>query len=93
MKTFGTIARRYLELWLRRAVRPLLVSAVYIALFISLERLMPGLKFLPEVSRWNLPAGLSFGLLLGYGLLYAPVVFTAHALAAFRPDTMAITQR
>jgi PAS domain S-box-containing protein len=53
---------------------------------------MPGLKFLPDVSRWNLPAGLSFGLLLGYGLLYAPVVFTAHALAAFRPDTMAITQ-
>lgn len=75
----------------RRTVYPAVVCGTYIAVFAVSCWLTPDPHFLTEVTSWNLAAGLNLGLLLGYGLQYAPVVFVAHLLAAFLQKGETIT--
>ena len=87
----STDARQYLAYGLRCAVRPLLVSGIYVILFACLGGLGADLQAYPELSPWNMSLGLSFGLLLGYGLGYTPIVFALHVLPALQPNIFAIT--
>jgi PAS domain S-box-containing protein len=85
MELGRTVERGQAAILVRRAIRPLLVSAAYLGLFITFTRLTTGL---PDIGSWNLIAGLSFGMVLGYGLAYAPAVLIAHVFVGFSAVTM-----
>jgi two-component system sensor kinase FixL len=66
----------------RGAIKPILVTSVYIAAYIVLDRIsmvqeLPGLGF----TLWNPPPACSLALLLIMGLRYAPAVFAAGVIS------------
>ncbi|PYV18120.1 MAG: hypothetical protein DMG07_04540 [Acidobacteria bacterium] len=65
----------------RNALRSVLVGVVYLVLFALLDLLVARYEALPGVNHWYLPAGLSLGLLLAFGLQYAALVFVAYLVA------------
>jgi hypothetical protein len=81
MEFGGTFERGYALALARQTIRPLLVSSAYVALFSALTQLTTNP---PAFGSWNLAAGLSFGVVLGYGLAYAPVVLIAYSLIGFQ---------
>ena len=58
--------------------RPVLLVSSYFVLCLALDYGMAMLQPSAALEHWHLPAGLSFSLLLAYGLKYAPVVLAAH---------------
>jgi len=62
----------------RRARRPLLIAAVYLAAWYPLDQAAQRFQTAPDLSVWYPPAGLDVALLLVRGLRYAPLlVFNA----------------
>src|SRR5215831_171154 len=74
-----------------RTGRFILISGAYLILYVWFRGLSPKLHSFSEGAVWNLPAGLSLGLLLGYGLPYVPVVFLAQVLAPLRTDIISLS--
>src|SRR5262245_8236482 len=86
------MARKYCESLIRQVVRPLFVSTLSLAACIIFRQLGPGSIFLHDISSWNLLTGLSFGLLLRHGSLYAPVIFLTYAIVPVWPNLAGIVQ-
>ncbi|MGY1763013.1 putative bifunctional diguanylate cyclase/phosphodiesterase [Geodermatophilus sp. SYSU D00779] len=74
---------------MRRWRGPLIVSVVYLGLWLALDVLASVFQARQEVSLWYPPTGLSFALLLVFGLRYAPLLLLTdplHGLVVSGPD-------
>ena len=74
---------------MRRWRGPLIVSVVYLALWLGLDAIASVFQARQEVSLWYPPTGLSFALLLVFGLRYAPLLLLTdplHGLVVSSPD-------
>ena len=75
---------------MRRGWRgPLIVSVVYLALWLGLDAIASVFQARQEVSLWYPPTGLSFALLLVFGLRYAPLLLLTdplHGLVVSSPE-------
>jgi diguanylate cyclase (GGDEF)-like protein len=74
---------------MRRWRGPLIVSVVYLGLWLALDALASVFQARQEVSLWYPPTGLSFALLLVFGLRYAPLLVLTdplHGLVVSGPD-------
>src|SRR3712207_1171142 len=74
---------------MRRWRGPLIVSVVYLGLWLALDALASVFQARQEVSLWYPPTGLSFALLLVFGLRYAPLLLLTdplHGLVVSGPD-------
>ncbi len=74
---------------MRRWRGPLIVSVVYLGLWLALDALASVFQARQEVSLWYPPTGLSFALLLVFGLRYAPLLlltYPLHGLVVSGPD-------
>jgi diguanylate cyclase (GGDEF)-like protein len=74
---------------MRRWQGPLIVSVVYLGLWLALDALASVFQARQEVSLWYPPTGLSFALLLVFGLRYAPLLLLTdplHGLVVSSPD-------
>jgi diguanylate cyclase (GGDEF)-like protein len=74
---------------MRRWRGPLIVSVVYLALWLGLDAIASVFQARHEVSLWYPPTGLSFALLLVFGLRYAPLLLLTdplHGLVVSSPD-------
>src|SRR5436309_1678071 len=58
-------------------LRPIVISTLYLALYLSLSWGTRALGSTSAYGHWHLAAGLSFALLLMYGLGYSPLVLAA----------------
>jgi integral membrane sensor domain MASE1 len=65
---------------MRRWRGPLIVSVVYLALWLGLDAIASVFQARQEVSLWYPPTGLSFALLLVFGLRYAPLLLLTDPL-------------
>ena len=65
---------------MRRWRGPLIVSVVYLALWLGLDAIASLFQARQEVSLWYPPTGLSFALLLVFGLRYAPLLLLTDPL-------------
>jgi diguanylate cyclase (GGDEF)-like protein len=65
---------------MRRWQGPLIVSVVYLALWLGLDAIASLFQARQEVSLWYPPTGLSFALLLVFGLRYAPLLLLTDPL-------------
>jgi diguanylate cyclase (GGDEF)-like protein len=65
---------------MRRWRGPLIVSVVYLALWLGLDAVASVFQARQEVSLWYPPAGLSVALLLVFGLRYAPLLLLTSPL-------------
>jgi diguanylate cyclase (GGDEF)-like protein len=65
---------------MRRWRGPLIVSVVYLGLWLGLDAIASVFQARQEVSLWYPPAGLSFVLLLVFGLRYAPLLLLTAPL-------------
>jgi len=73
-------------LW-RRARRPLSIAVIYVLAWYPLDQASQKFQTAPDVSVWYPPAGLDVGLLLVFGLRYAPLLLLnslAHTLVLTR---------
>ena len=66
----------------RRLVRPALIVTAYLFVFIILDLLTRAFEELPGVVAWYPPAGLSFALLLVFGVRFAPAVVIASLISS-----------
>src|SRR3712207_1441278 len=74
---------------MRRWRGPLIVSVVYLALWLGLDAIASVFQARQEVSLWYPPTGLSFALLLVFGLRYAPLLLLTdplHGLVVSSPQ-------
>ncbi|MGR6966554.1 putative bifunctional diguanylate cyclase/phosphodiesterase [Geodermatophilus sp. URMC 61] len=74
---------------MRRWRGPLIVSVVYLGLWLGLDAIASVFQARQEVSLWYPPTGLSFALLLVFGLRYAPLLLLTdplHGLVVSGPD-------
>src|SRR3712207_2416794 len=74
---------------MRRWWGPLIVSVVYLGLWLGLDAIASVFQARQEVSLWYPPTGLSFALLLVFGLRYAPLLLLTdplHGLVVSGPD-------
>ncbi len=74
---------------MRRWRGPLIVSVVYLGLWLGLDLIASVFQARQEVSLWYPPTGLSFALLLVFGLRYAPLLVLTdplHGLVVSSPD-------
>jgi diguanylate cyclase (GGDEF)-like protein len=74
---------------MRRWRGPLIVSVVYLGLWLGLDAIASVFQARQEVSLWYPPTGLSFALLLVFGLRYAPLLLLTdplHGLLVSSPD-------
>jgi diguanylate cyclase (GGDEF)-like protein len=74
---------------MRRWRGPLIVSVVYLGLWLGLDAIASLFQARQEVSLWYPPTGLSFALLLVFGLRYAPLLLLTdplHQLVLGSPD-------
>lgn len=76
----ATVARS--AAW-RRARRPLVVAAVYLAAWYPLDQVAQRFQTAPDISVWYPPAGLDVALLLVGGLRYAPLLVLNALLHTF----------
>src|SRR3712207_9453264 len=65
---------------MRRWWGPLIVSVVYLGLWLGLDAIASVFQARQEVSLWYPPTGLSFALLLVFGLRYAPLLLLTDPL-------------
>ncbi|WP_091116194.1 putative bifunctional diguanylate cyclase/phosphodiesterase [Geodermatophilus dictyosporus] len=75
---------------MRRWRGPLVVSVVYLGLWLGLDAIASVFQARQEVSLWYPPTGLSFALLLVFGLRYSPLLLLTnplHALVVSSPGT------
>src|ERR687898_2172827 len=74
---------------MRRWRGPLIVSVVFLGLWLGLDAIASVFQARQEVSLWYPPTGLSFALLLVFGLRYAPLLLLTdplHGLLVSSPD-------
>ncbi|MEX5719336.1 putative bifunctional diguanylate cyclase/phosphodiesterase [Geodermatophilus maliterrae] len=74
---------------MRRWRGPLIVSVVYLGLWLGLDAIASVFQARQEVSLWYPPTGLSYALLLVFGLRYAPLLLLTeplHGLVVGSPD-------
>ncbi|PRY40209.1 diguanylate cyclase (GGDEF)-like protein [Geodermatophilus tzadiensis] len=74
---------------MRRWRGPLIVSVAYLGLWLGLDVVASVFQARQEVSLWYPPTGLSFALLLVFGLRYAPLLLLTdplHGLVVSGPD-------
>src|SRR3712207_4669690 len=65
---------------MRRWRGPLIVSVAYLGLWLGLDAVASVFQARQEVSLWYPPTGLSFALLLVFGLRYAPLLLLTNPL-------------